>query len=156
MRTLAILATTIFAGLAILAGTADAANRQTPRPAPQAAAQPAAQSAPSARTTWIVVCYDQRAQYTQVLNGQGFFHVANDDHQTYDTQRLVQSHYDGNLLCAIPDPRAPHANSDVAEVCIDRSAQTLSVLPQSETATKRVIPRNTSPFCQAHVDVMQQ
>ncbi len=136
----------LIAALAMMTGTALAKPPHKPAAPPAKAA---------AEATWIVVCFDQHAQYTQVLGGAGFFHVANDDHRTYDTQKLVQSTFDGNTLCAIPDPKAPKAASGVAEVCADRNGKMLSVLYVKETATKRVLPKNADPYCEAHVDVVQ-
>jgi hypothetical protein len=100
---------------------------------------------------WIAVCYGQDAQYTQTVGGKGYFHVANNN-GTYDTQKLVQSHYDGNILCGTADPKAPRALSEVSEVCADKTKKTISVMFLSDTAHP-VTPGNAKPYCAARVGV---
>lgn len=139
------------AALAVLASPAIAAPKAKPaKPAPAAKAAPAAK-----QDTWFVICFGQDAQYTQVIGGAGFFHEGNGD-RTYQTQKLLQSFYDGNTVCSIADPKAPQSSSGIAEVCVDRAAKTLSVLYTSDTNTKRVIPKNASPYCRAHIDVVTE
>ena len=137
MRALAWIAT-----LALLTGAAAAGPKVT-------------KPAKPVETTWFVVCFDQDAQFTQVLGGVGFFHSGNGDH-TYQTQKMVQSFFDGNTLCAVSDPKAPKATSGVAEVCVNRAAHVVSLMYDSDAASKRVTPKNADPFCQAHFDVIQQ
>lgn len=117
----------------------------------------AAKSAPAktapAEQTWIAICFGEDTQYTQTIGGAGFFHVGNGD-RTYDTQKLVQFSYDGNTVCAVPDPKAPRAMSDIALICADRNTKTVSVLYRRDTQTKMVRPSNTDPYCRARIDVL--
>jgi hypothetical protein len=131
----------IMAALATLTSAVDAAPKASPKPA-----------AP-AEQTWIGTCFGEDTQYTQTVGGAGFFHVGNGD-RTYDTQKLVQSFYDGTTICAIPDPKAPRASSNVAEVCANRTTRVISVLYQRDTLTKMVIPKNAGPYCRARIDVL--
>ncbi len=101
---------------------------------------------------WIAVCYGQDAQYTQTINGSGFFHVANGN-GTYDTQKLVQIHYDGNQVCAVADPKAPKAMSEVAEVCADKTKKTISVMTIADDVGKKITPQNAHVYCNARVDI---
>ncbi len=117
-----------------------------------AALSSAAFAAP-AEQNWISVCFGEDAQYMQTINGPGYFHVSNGN-RTYDTQKLVQSFYDGNMVCAIPDEKAPRANSAIAEICADKAAKTISVLYLRDTNAKRVIPRNATLYCKARIDVL--
>lgn len=110
-------------------------------------------AAQAAEQNWIAVCFGEDAQYMQTINGPGYFHVAIGN-RTYDTQKLVQSFYDGNLVCAIPDEKAPRANSGIAEICADKTAKTISVLYNRDTNAKRVIPRNATLYCKARIDVL--
>jgi len=100
---------------------------------------------------WIAVCYGQDAQYTQTVGGTGYFHIPNAN-GTYDTQKLVQSFYDGNTLCGTADSRAPRALSEVAEVCADKVKKTISVMKLNETG-KHVTPQNAHVLCTARVGV---
>ena len=129
--------------LAVTAGVASAATKPAAKPA-----------AAAAETTWIAICFGEDTQYTQTINGAGFFHVGNGD-RTYDTQKLVQAQYDGNTVCAIPDPKAPRAASDIAMICADRNTKMVSVLYRRDTNTKMVRPSNTLPYCKARIDVLQ-
>jgi hypothetical protein len=104
--------------------------------------------------TWIAICLGQDAQYTQTINGPGFFHVGNGD-RTYQTQKLVQSQFNGTLVCAVPDPKAPRASTDVALVCADNNAKTVSVIYARDKGAKPVTPANALPYCQARIDVMK-
>jgi hypothetical protein len=110
-------------------------------------------AAQAAEQNWISVCFGEDAQYMQTIGGQGFFHVGNGD-RTYDTQKLVQSFYDGNMVCAIPDEKAPRASSAIAEICADKTAKTISILYLRDTNTKRVIPKNATLYCKARIDVL--
>ncbi len=110
-------------------------------------------AASAAEQNWIAVCFGEDAQYMQTIGGAGFFHVSNGD-RTYDTQKLVQSFYDGNTVCSVPDEKAPRANSAVAEVCADKKAKTISVLYLRDTNAKRVIPKNATLYCKARIDVL--
>ncbi len=100
---------------------------------------------------WIAICYGQDVQYTQTIGGKGFFHVANNN-GTYDTQKLVQSYYDGNIVCGTADTRAPRANSEVSEVCADKAKKTISVMYLNDTQ-HRIAPENAKLFCTARVSV---
>ncbi len=131
----------IAAAIAALAGPACAAKSTPPKPAT------------TAEQTWIAICFGEDTQYTQTISGNGFFHVGNGD-RTYDTQKLVQSFYDGNTVCAVPDPKAPRAMSDIALICADRNAKTVSVLYRRDTQTKMVRPSNAEPYCRARIDVL--
>ncbi len=106
-----------------------------------------------AEQNWIGICFGEDAQYTQTIGGTGYFHVGNGD-RTYDTQKLVQSFYDGNMVCAVPDPKAPRAASNIAEICANRATKTISVLYQSDTQTKMVIPKNALPYCKARIEIL--
>lgn len=117
-----------------------------------AASKPAAQTK---EVTWIGICFGEDTQYTQTIGGAGFFHVGNGD-RTYQTQKLVQSFYDGKTVCATPDPKAPRASSEVAEVCANLDTKYISVLYQRDTQTKMVIPKNALPYCKARIDVLNQ
>ena len=116
------------AGLAALTGSANAAD-------------------------WIAVCFGQDSQYTQTIGGAGYFHVANNN-GTYDTQKLVQSFYDGNIVCGTVDPKAPKALSEVAEVCADRNKRTVSVMTLADDVGKRITPQNARVYCTARIDVL--
>ena len=118
---------TVAAALAGLANTADAAD-------------------------WIAVCYGQDSQYTQTVNGPGYFHVANGN-GTYDTQKLVQSYYDGNIVCGTVDPKAPKAMSEVAEVCADKVKKTISLMTVADDVGRRSTPQNAHEYCKARIDV---
>ena len=117
------------------------------------AALAALSSAAQAEENWISVCFGEDSQYMQTVGGSGFFHVSNGNH-TYDTQKLVQSYYDGNKVCAIPDEKAPHANSDIALICADKTTKMVSVLYRRETNTKMARPSNALPYCRARIDVL--
>jgi hypothetical protein len=132
--------------LAMMTGTALA------KPAHKPAAPPA--KAP-AETTWIAICFGEDAQYTQTINGAGYFHLGTGQ-RSYQTQKLVQSQYNASMVCAVPDPKAPHADSNVALVCADLTAKTISVMSQSTAETKRVLPQNATVFCKARIDVLNQ
>src|SRR5512142_1085982 len=108
---------------------------------------------PAAEKTWIAICFGEGAQYTQTIGAAGYFHVGNGD-RTYDTQKLMQTYYDGNKVCAVPDPKASRASSDIAMICADRNAKTVSVLYRRDTQTKMVRPSNTLPYCRARIDVL--
>jgi hypothetical protein len=110
-------------------------------------------SAAQAEDTWIAICFGQDAQYTQTVGGPGFFHVGNGD-RTYDTQKLLQSFYDGKTVCATPDPKAPRASSGVAEVCANKDTKMISVMPLTTGMPKPVTPLNASPYCKARIDVL--
>ena len=101
---------------------------------------------------WIAVCYGQDSQYTQTVGGPGFFHVANNN-GTYDTQKLVQTYYDGNVLCGTADSRAPRAMSEVAEVCADKTKKTISVMTIADDVGKKITPQNARVYCTARVSV---
>jgi len=123
-----------------------------------AIAAPAAKTAAPAQAkevTWIGICFGEDTQFTQTIGGKGFFHVGNGD-RTYDTQKLVQNFYDGKTVCAIADPSAPRAASNVAEVCANLDTKYISVLYQRDTQTKSVIPKNALPYCKARIDVLNQ
>jgi|WetSurMetagenome_2_1015567.scaffolds.fasta_scaffold218715_2 hypothetical protein len=100
---------------------------------------------------WIAVCYGQEVQYTQTVGGKGFFHVPNANNGTYDTQKLVQSFYDGNLLCSVADPKAPRALSEVTEVCANKSKKTIAIM--NLTDKKPVTPQNATVICEARISV---
>jgi hypothetical protein len=118
-------------------------------------AKPAEKAAkPAAEETWIAICFGQDAQYTQTINGPGYFHLGTGQH-SYQTQKLVQTQFDGNKVCAIADPKAPHADSNVAMICADRTAKTISVMSDSTAETKKVLPQNTTVFCTARIDVLK-
>lgn len=116
-------------------------------------------AAPSAKapteTTWIAICFGEDAQYTQTINGAGYFHLGT-GHRTYQTQKLVQTSFDGNQVCAVPDPKAPHADSNVALICANLTAKTILVMSDSTAETKRVTPQNATVFCTARIDVLTQ
>lgn len=119
-----------------------------------AAIQPAAAAAATkAEKTVIAICFTEDTQYTQTIGGQGFFHVSNHN-GTYDTQKLVQTVYDGTTVCAVPDPKAPRANSDIAMVCANLKDKMVSVLYRRDTQTKMVRPANALPYCKARIDVL--
>ena len=121
-----------------------------------AKSKPAAPPAKApAETTWLSICFTEDAQYTQTINGPGFFHVGNGDH-TYQTQKLVQIQFDGNMVCAVPDPKAPRASTDIALICADKNAQMISVMFRRDAASKPVKPGNALPFCKAHIDTLGQ
>jgi hypothetical protein len=101
---------------------------------------------------WIAVCYGQDSQYTQTIGGGGYFHVANNN-GTYDTQKLVESFYDGNIVCGTADPKAPKALSEVAEVCADKTKKTVSVMTLADDVGKRITPQNARVYCSARIDV---
>jgi hypothetical protein len=101
---------------------------------------------------WIAVCYGQDSQYTQTVGGAGFFHVANNN-GTYDTQKLVQSYHDGNIICGTADSRAPRAMSEVAEVCADKVKKTISVMTLADDAGKKIAPQNARVYCTARISV---
>jgi len=117
------------------------------------AALAALSSAARAEETWISICFGEDSQYMQTVGGQGFFHVSNGNH-TYDTQKLVQSFYDGNKVCSIPNEKAPRANSDIALICADKTTKMVTVLYRRETTTKMVRPANALPYCKARIDVL--
>lgn len=129
------------AALVMLVGVAEAAPKAA-KPTPAAAEQ-----------TWISICFGEDTQYTQTVGGAGYFHVGNGD-RTYDTQKLVQSFYDGTTICATPDPKAPRAASNIALICANKVEKTISVLYQRDTQTKMVLPKNALPYCRARIDVL--
>ena len=101
---------------------------------------------------WIAVCFGQDSQYTQTINGSGYFHIANGN-GTYDTQKLVQSYYDGNIVCGTVDPKAPQAMSEVAEVCADKVKKTVTVMTLADDVGKKITPQNAHVYCSARIDV---
>jgi hypothetical protein len=130
------------AALAVMTGAGLAKSAQ--KPAAPAKGEP----------TWIAICRGEDAQYTQTINGPGFFHVGNGD-RTYQTQKLVQSHFDGTTVCAVPDPKAPRASTDIALICADNGTKTVSVMYASDKGAKPVKPANAQPYCQARIDVLK-
>ncbi len=136
MRVLCLAAAlTVLSSTAMLSSAAPAANKT------------------SAGQTWIGVCYGEDTQYTQTVGGAGYFHVGIGNHR-YDTQKLKQSYYDGTVVCAVPDPKAPRAESNVAEVCADRTKKTISVLYRNGTQTKTAVPHNAQLYCKARINVL--
>jgi hypothetical protein len=117
---------------------------------PALAAPKAAAEKPAGEATWIAICVDQDAQYTQTIGGTGFFHLGTGQ-RTYQTQKLVQSHFDGSLVCAVPDPKAPRADSQVAEICADMSRKSISVMSLTTAEIKKVTPQNATVFCTASI-----
>lgn len=113
------------------------------------AAKPAVEK-PAAETTWVAVCFGEDAQYTQTIGGTGFFHLGTGQ-RTYQTQKLRQSYFDGSKVCATPDPRAPQADSQLAEVCADMTAKSISVMSLTTAETKKVTPQNATYFCKASI-----
>lgn len=111
-------------------------------------------SAAAAEENWIAQCLGADAQYTQTVGGAGFFHVTIDGH-TYDTQKLVQVFFNGKMVCAVPDPKAPRANSDIALVCADNAAKKINVLYQSEAEGRTIRPSDALPYCSARIDVLK-
>ena len=101
---------------------------------------------------WIAVCYGKDSQYTQTIGGPGYFHVANNN-GTYDTQKLVQSFYDGNIVCGTADSRAPTAMSEVAEVCADKVKKTISVMTLADDVGKKITPQNAREYCTARINI---
>ncbi|HUO99222.1 MAG TPA: hypothetical protein VMU01_11165 [Rhizomicrobium sp.] len=101
---------------------------------------------------WIAVCFGQDTQYTQTINGPGYFHVANGN-GTYDTQKLVNSYHDGNMVCGTVDPKAPKALSEIAEVCADKANKYISVMTLADDVGKKITPQNSHVYCQARVSV---
>lgn len=133
----------VMAALAMMTGSGLAKPAQKP-----------AAPAKAAEVTWIAICFGEDAQYTQTINGAGYFHLGTGQ-RTYQTQKLVQTSFDGNQVCAVPDPKAPHADSNVALICANRAAKTISVMSDSTAETKRVTPQNTTVFCTARIDALQ-
>lgn len=116
---------------------------------------PAKAAAPAkAETTWISICFGEDAQYTQTINGAGFFHVGNGD-RSYQTQKLVQSFYDGNTVCAVPDPKAARATTDIALICADKNTKMISVMYGRDKGSKPATPANALPYCKARIDALQ-
>lgn len=101
----------------------------------------------------IAICFGEDTQYTQTIGGRGFFHVSNQN-GTYDTQKLVQSYWDGNMVCAVPDEKSPRANSDIALICANMKDKMVSVLYRRDTTTKMVRPSNALPYCKARIDLL--
>jgi len=134
--------------LAVIAALAVMTGMGWAKPVQKAAAQPAGDA------TWIAICIGEDAQYTQTINGAGYFHLGTGE-RSYQTQKLVQTSFDGNKVCAIADPKAPHADSNVALICIDRAARTIALMSDSTAETKKVAPQNTTVFCTARVDVLK-
>ncbi len=131
----------IIAALVALSGMAMAADKA------------ASKTAAPVEQTWIGICFGEDTQYTQTVGGPGYFHVGNGD-RTYDTQKLVQSFYDGTSICATPDPKAPRASSNIALICANKTTRVISVLYQRDTQTKMVLPKNAAPYCRARIDVL--
>jgi len=98
---------------------------------------------------WMAVCAGQEVQYIQTIGGAGYFHVPTGD-GSYDTQKLVQSFYDGKVLCGTADPKAPRALSDVAEVCADKAQKTVAIMKRDDR--KPVTPHNAQVICEARID----
>jgi hypothetical protein len=115
--------------------------------------KPAAPAKP-AEVTWIAICFGEDAQYTQTIGGAGYFHLGTGQ-RSYQTQKLVQISYDGNQVCAVADPKAPHADSNVALICANLAAKTISLMSDSTAETKRVAPQNATVFCTARIDVLK-
>jgi opacity protein-like surface antigen len=109
-------------------------------------------AAPAAYATdWIAICYGQDAQYTQTIGGAGYIHVGNGD-GTYNTQKLKQTYYDGKIICGSADPNAPRSADNIAEVCANKTKNTISVMYGSDVA-KGLKPENATPYCNARVSV---
>ena len=111
----------------------------------------AAMTAAAQGETWIAVCLDQDVQFIQTIDEPGFFHVANPN-GTYDTQKLVQTFHNDDMVCAVADPKAPQALSEVAEVCMSKSKKTISAILKSETGVA-LTPQNAKAFCKARISV---
>jgi hypothetical protein len=117
-------------------------------------AKPPAKAPAKAETTWISICFGEDAQYTQTINGPGFFHVGNGD-RSYQTQKLVQSFYDGNMVCGVPDPKAARATTDIALICADKNTKMISVMYGRDKGSKPATPANALPYCKARIDALQ-
>lgn len=116
--------------------------------------QKPAAPAKAAEATWIAICFGEDAQYTQTIGGAGYFHLGTGQH-SYQTQKLVQTSYDGNQVCAVADPKAPHSDSNVALICANLANKTISVMSDSTAETKKVEPKNATVFCTARIDVLK-
>jgi len=103
--------------------------------------------------SWISVCLSKDVQYTQTIGGPGYFH-ASIGGGAYDTQKLVQSHYDGNMVCGVRDPKAPVAQSGVTEVCADKANGEIKVMLEGDK--KPLTPKNAAMYCKASVRVYDQ
>ncbi len=100
---------------------------------------------------WVAVCYGQDAQYMQTIGGAGYFHVGNGD-GTYDTQKLTQTYYDGNIVCGTADPKAPRAANHVGVVCADKTRKVISALDLDAMAHKNAA-KDAPVYCNARVSV---
>ena len=98
---------------------------------------------------WMAICGGQEVQYIQTIGGAGYFHVPAGN-GTYDTQKLVQSFYDGKVLCGTADPKAPRALSEVAEVCADKAKKTVAIMKFGDK--KPLTPQNAQVICEARID----
>ncbi|MDE2184816.1 MAG: hypothetical protein KGJ78_17525 [Alphaproteobacteria bacterium] len=100
---------------------------------------------------WVSVCYGQDAQYMQTIGGPGYFHIGNGD-GTYDTQKLTQAYYDGNIVCGTADPKAPVGSNHVGMVCADKSRKVISVMYLEQMKQKHS-PKDAPAYCNARVSV---
>lgn len=106
---------------------------------------------PANAAAWVAYCFGRDAQYMQEIGGVGFFHIGQGD-GTYETQRLNQTFYDGNVVCGMANPKAPQVSEQIAQVCADKTHKTIFVLYQGQGA-RGIPPKEPTPYCDAKITV---
>jgi len=102
-----------------------------------------------AQQTWIAACQGGKdAQYTQTVDGQGSFNIANGD-GTYATVPVKQTFYNGAIVCGATGAKG---ESQIAEVCADTNRNVIAVMSTAQIS-KGVLPENATIYCEASVSV---
>jgi hypothetical protein len=104
--------------------------------------------------TWIAACTDgQNLQYNQTIGGKGvlYLEMANGNYQSIG---LVQSSYDGKVVCSVTDAKPQHGGEPLVKirVCADKANNTITLKYKDPTGTGRSVDDST-PYCLAAVTV---
>ncbi len=103
-------------------------------------------------TAWIAACYDgKNLQYNQIIGGKGTLFLQKDD-GNYQSLALVQSSYEGNVVCGVADDKQAQAGGLYIKVCADKANNTITVKYKDPTG-KGLSIDDTAPYCGAAVTV---
>jgi hypothetical protein len=105
---------------------------------------------PANAAAWVAVCFGRDVQYTQDIGGVGYFHVGIGD-GTYETQRLIQTYYDGNIVCAAADPKAQQISVQIGQICADKTRKVVTADFRSQAHTGP--SKDAQIYCDARVTV---
>ena len=102
-----------------------------------------------AQQAWIAACQGGKdAQYTQTIDGTGYFNVANGN-GTYTTIPVKQAFYDGDVVCGLTGADQP---PQIGEVCADRKRNAIAMMTKAEMRDGDN-PEIAPIYCSARVSV---